>query len=775
MKSFCIAILLAAFAQAQEIDRPARAEEWGYRPAEGSPVATNPPSFSWVPVKGAASYEVQWAPEREMSSAQSVQGLKWTVYTHNAPLKPGTWYWRYRAVVAGQPTEWSRVRQFDLSSRAVVFPQPALAEVKPKIAASHPRVFLRADDLPRLRKFAQGAGRQSWERLLAEAGELSQRPPTPEPKVKANSKDPETNQFWWSNRVQTLKAAREAETLAFVALLSGEEKWREPARKYILELARWDPDGPTNFRINCEAAKPLVHRLARVYDWGYGLLSESEREQLRKMIVRRGTDAWMSGEVREGAGHLAEPYNSHGNRTWHKLAESAVALMGEAPEADLWLEYALAKYWAAYPAWSDDDGGWHEGLSYWAGYMVKTAWWMQLARRSLGLDPYKKPFFKNFADYALYTAPPGSPEMGFGDLSHRPPSAGWGFIYSFIRDVKNPYWAWWAKQWQVRDEPEEPVLGFLEGEAPAVAAKPPAGLPDSKLFRGTGVAIMNSTLTNGEANVQVRFKSSSMGRRSHGHEPHNSFTLNAYGEALLVNNVFRDIYGSPFHAKWCWETVSQNAMLVDRAGQAVHSAGPGGRILAAQFRDDAGYVAGEAAEAYLGKLKRYRRHMLHIKPDIVVMVDEAEAAAPAKFQFMLHGLREFTVDQAAQRLKLERGKAGVVVDYIAEAPLEFRQWSGYEPGVDERYLASIGRAGSIPNQWHVEASTPQASLAVWTVTVMRPFRTGAPPPGRLTVERTAKGVRITVPGRPVSVELEREGPEFAIVKSGERESTFPRP
>ena len=61
--------------------------------------------------------------------------------------------------------------------------------------------------------------------------------------------------------------------LAFVWLLSGDEKWREPARKYILDLAAWDPDGPTNFKLNCEAAKPLVHRLARVYDWGYGLLN----------------------------------------------------------------------------------------------------------------------------------------------------------------------------------------------------------------------------------------------------------------------------------------------------------------------------------------------------------------------------------------------------------------------------------------------------------------------------------------------------------------------
>lgn len=766
MRPLALFALLTFAGAAQEIDRPARPEEWGYRPADGETVQTDPPSFSWVPVKGATGYEVEWSAGKDFAKPSSSGRLKWTVYTHNAPMRAGTFVWRYRAVVDGSPTNWSKTRRFIIPKTAVTFPQPTLAEVKGRIAGTHPRMFLGEKDLPRLRRFAEGAGRPGWQKLLATAGELAGRAPTPEPAVKANSRDPETNQYWWSNRVQTLKAANEAEVLAFVWLLSGDERWREPARRYILALAAWDPDGPTNFKLNCEAAKPLVHRLARVYDWGYGLLSETERESLRRMIVRRGQDAWISGEVRQGVGHLAEPYNSHGNRTWHKLAESAVALMGEAPEADQWLEYALVKYWAAYPAWSDDDGGWHEGLSYWAGYMVKTTWWMHLARTSLGIDPFKKPFFTHFADYGLYTAPPGSPEMGFGDLAHRPPSPGWAFVHYFVRDLKNPYWAWWAEQWKIRDEPEEPVLGFLWGEMPKVQAKPPADLPASKLFSGTGVAVLNSTLTDPSGNVQFRFKSSAMGRRSHGHEPHNSFTLNAYGEALLVNNVFRDLYGSPFHAKWCWETISQNALLVDGTGQAVHSAGPSGRIIASDLKGDVDYVAGEAAATYQGKLKRYVRHVLHIKPDIVVIVDDVESTAPSRFQWMLHGLSEFTVDEAAQQFRLERGNAGVLVDYVAGSPLKLRQWTGYDPAPDKRYLESIGRADSIPPQWHVEAASGEASTRAWTVTVLRPYRKGKPLQGRVATEETRGGMRIKLPGTQVSVDLFREGPAFAEVAKG---------
>ena len=125
----------------------------------------------------------------------------------------------------------------------------------------------------------------------------------------------------------------------------------------------------------------MLHRLARVYDWAYDPLTERRRARgVPQGDAAARQDAWMSGEVREGVGHLNQPYSSHGNRTWHKLAENAIATLGETPESDLFLDYAVTKFYAAYPVWSDDDGGWHEGLSYFAGYMSKAAWWMHLAR-----------------------------------------------------------------------------------------------------------------------------------------------------------------------------------------------------------------------------------------------------------------------------------------------------------------------------------------------------------------------------------------------------------
>ncbi|MBM3748581.1 MAG: DUF4962 domain-containing protein, partial [Acidobacteria bacterium] len=738
-------LLVALTAFCQTPDRPPLADEWGYRPADGARVALNPPSLTWVLEKDAASFTVEWADNSGFARSTTVRDLPWSVYTHHAPLKPGPYWWRYRiAANDGSLSAWSRARSFVVPPDATVFPQPTMEQLRKVIPREHPRLFVRRQDLPRLRAWSEAAGKEAWQKLIARAEQLLTAEPTAEPAVRASASDPATNQYWWSNRVQTLRALQEAEILSFVWLLTGERKYGERARRFTLALAAWDPDGPTNFRLNCEAAKPMLHRLARAYDWAWEVFTEEERARIRAVLLRRALDAWNSGEVRQGAGHLNQPYSSHGNRTWHKLAENALATLGETSESEKLLDYAVTKFFAAYPVWSDDDGGWHEGLSYFAGYMSKAAWWMDFANSALGIDGFRKPFFAHFGDYALYAAPPGTPDLGFGDLSHRPPSAGWAFMHYYVRRTRNPHWAWWLEAWKIPAEVGEPVLEFLWGATPPVESKAPTALPASKVFHGTGIAALNSTLLSAADNVQIRFKSSPMGRWSHGLEPHNTFTLNAYGLPLLVNCVYRDLYGSPFHKGWVWGTRAHNAVLVDGHGQKPRSADLGGRILKSVFEDGMDYVAGDATDSYEGRLKRARRHIFFVKPDVIVIADELAAPQPSAFQWMLHAQAAFEVKEDQQRLLLDRGAAGVVVDYVAQRPLKLRQWTGYDPPPDAKYLASVGN--SIPPQWHVEAASAEPAPRAFTLTVLRPHRRGAAPLSPVRVEWVSTGLSIRVTG-----------------------------
>jgi len=735
-------------------NRAPAADEWGYRPADGSTVPLNPPALTWVHEPQAVRYTVQWAKTADFAEATTIEDIPWPVYTYYRPLPPGTYYWRYRFVTKeGKVSGWSITRSFTIPKDAVEFPMPSVEERRKRIPLGHPRLFVRPEQLPHLRQLARTTLKGEFHALVREAERIMRTGPTPEPNKLGSARDLnnlEAVKYWWPNREQTLTACQEAETLAFVYLITQEPRFGEAARRWIVHLTSWNPDGPTNFRLNCEAAKPMLHRPVRAYDWAFDRLSSEEREAFYRVMLRRIHDAWESGEVARGVGHLNRPYNSHGNRTWHKIGEVAIGLYGEVPEAEVWLDYALNKFFACYPVWCDDDGGWHEGLSYWAGYMSKAVWWLHVAEVALGIDGFRKPFFHRVADFGLYMAPPGSPNMGFGDLSHRSPSSGWGgFMEYFLRAAhahgveRASYWQWWSDEWEMR--PAGGILGFLYRAQMSSPPPPkaPRDLPPSKVFHGIGVASLHLTLLDSRQDVHFLFKSSPFGARSHGHNPQNSFQLNAYGDCLLTTCVYRDIHGSPFHYRWAHSTVAHNAVLIGGQGQVPHRPDSQGEIVAYEFSDSIDYLCGDATKAYGGRAKQALRHVVFLRPHrlekgrqkaapssesstlpdaVILLCDQLASSEPTTFQFMLHALSPFQIDERAGRLRVERPQANLIAQYLAPGELTFRQWDGYDPPPREKF----------PNQWHVEASTKEPRSRIDVITVLVPHRPGRTPELSLT-------------------------------------------
>jgi hypothetical protein len=730
-------------------NRAPKPDEIGYRPADGTVARLNPPSFIWLHEPDAQTYAIEWARKKDFSDAQSASGFQWNTYTHNAPLAPGTYFWRYRFTTRkGDVSNWSATRSVVVPADAVAFPMPTRAEQKQRLPRDHPRLFMRPEDLPRLRELARGKEAKAFAKLVAEADRYIKAGPTPEPTEMGSARDKENDhavKFWWPNREQAGRACSEAETIAFVYLITQDKKYGEAARKWIMHLASWNPDGPTNFKLNCEAGKVMLYRPSRAYDWAYDALTPEDCAKFQAVMTRRAQDAWVSGEIARGTGHLNRPFNSHGNRIWHKLAETAITLLGDVPEAEMWLDYAVNKFYSCYPVWADDDGGWHEGVSYWAGYQSKAVWWLQVAKSALGIDGLKKPFFAQVGDYPLYIAPPGSPNSGFGDLAYRPPSSGIGGFMEYHQRMKGSqpdaghaaYWRWWTEAWQMKGEGG--ILGFLYDAnlPPLPAAKPPTGLPPSKVFHGIGVASLHTTLLDARDDVHFLMKSSPFGTQSHGHNPHNTFQLNAYGEPLLTTCVYRDLHGSKFHYNWVHSTVAHNGVLVDGEGQIKHSAAPHGRIAEERFTPAWDYIAGDATDAYGGRLKRFRRNVAFVKGSapVIVIYDDLVAAQPATFQFMLHALKAFDVDDKATQLSVEQPKAGVTVRYLSPALLAFRQWDGFQPKPKKPF----------PNQWHVEAATQGKRDVLGMLTVLVPYRAGqrADWKAERIETSTALGVRLT--------------------------------
>ncbi len=90
---------------------------------------------------------------------------------------------------------------------------------------------------------------------------------------------------------------------------------------------------------------------------------------------------------------------------------------------------------------------------------------------------------------------------------------------------------------------------------------------------------------------------------------------------------------SPHHREWVWQTRAHNSILVNGEGQDTRSRAARGAISAHQENGTHAYAAGDATAAYGGRLERFVRHVVYLRPATFLLIDDLETAgAPATFQ-----------------------------------------------------------------------------------------------------------------------------------------------
>lgn len=744
MPTRCLALLaflcLVPGAFAEEIavdDSPGGPGEWGFRPTEGRPSEVNPPGFSWRPQKGAASYELEAARDAAFAAPDyRAEGIRYSVHCPPKPFQHGQWLWRFRFRDAkGNVSNWSRARAFSIGGDAVEFPMPTREELLARIPKTHPRLFVRPEQLPALRDRAQTDLKGRYDQLVAECERLLKSPPptSEPPKYPPGTErlSEEWRTIWWGNRVYTINTLGGASTLAFTRLLGGKEEYGQLAKRLLMAAAEWDPKGSTGYRYNDEAGMPYNYYFARTYSFLNDLLSDAEKAKCRQVMAVRGKEMYDHLAPR----HLWNPYGSHQNRAWHKLGELGIAFLGEIPDAPEWLWFAMNVFFNAYPVWCDSDGGWHEGASYWASYIGRFTWWADVMRVAMGIDAYKKPYFSQIGYYPLYLQPPGTPGGGFGDLAaERPSRSAVPVMTTFAAHARNPYWQWYVDAHGGPQE-ERGYIGFIRGALPKVEPKPPADLPTSRCFRGTGQAVLNTTLLDAKGNVQVLFKSSPFGTQSHGYDAQNAFLLYAFGERLLVSTGRRDIHGSNHHRNWMWETKSVNSITVNGQGQNKHSSASVGEIVAFHTSEAFDYVAGEAARAYGGRLNRFTRRILFVKPELIVIHDRLEAPKPSTFEWRLHAPTKMEVNGQGN-IRVVNGQAACRVAFLVPAGLQLALTDKFDPPPRPRVKLT---------EWHLTATTPTPVAAADFVTLIYPHRAAAAPPPLASLRPAEGGYDLDAP------------------------------
>ncbi len=718
-------------------ERPATPGEWGFRPADESMTRVNPPGFVWRPQENAVRYILQVSRRQDFSRVD-YERRDLDLFSHCPPhvFEHGDWYWRFAYITAdGQQSPWSEVRHFVISPEATAFPMPEREVLFSRIPREHPRLFVRPEEFPRLCELAQGELKPIYDVLVEECEKIiADPPPTDEP-----PKYPEGierggdpwREIWWGNRTYTIRLLNSSATLAFTHILGGKEEYGQLARRLLMAASQWDAKGATGYRYNDEAGMPYNYYFSRTYTFVHDLLTEDEKEKCREVVKIRGEEMYHHLYPR----HLWQPYGSHANRAWHFLGEIAIAFFDEIEGTRDWLWFTMNVFYNAYPVWSDDDGGWHEGLGYWRSYISRFLWWADIMRSAMNIDAYKKPFFSKVGYFPMYLQAPGAKRGGFGDLcGHLKSDGNAELMRIFAVQAQNPYWQWYADAHGSASQGRT-YVDFIRGALPSIEAKPLTDLPDSRVFEGTGLAMLHTDLTDAKNDVFIEFKSSPFGSHSHGYDAQNSFVLYAYSEPLLIRTGRRDSYGSEHHRYWMWETKSVNSILVNGKGQKPRSQDAQGKII--DFHTCRGgalcptydYVVGEAGQAYSGQLNQFTRSILFIKPEVILIFDRLKAPEPSTFQWLMHAPTEMRVKDQRD-ITVENGEAGCKVTFLTPAGLEITQTDQFDPPPRPRIKL---------RQWHLQAETPDSQKHCEFVTVIRPYKQGVIVPTGAQIEKLPAG------------------------------------
>jgi hypothetical protein len=698
-------------------------------PFPESPLKLNPPTFRWPAenVPGTV-FELEFAREPSFAAPQRATTSDF-FHRPPEPFAPGRWFWRVRptAPVAGP---WTAPESFEIAPDLPRWPIGSWEEWLARVPAGHPRVYLRAADVPAFRaKVAQlGAALEPWaaearsdlEQPFALETWQRQVPPGADP---FDDRSQARKQLVWASKAAARAASQPALEGAWMWFATGDPWYLERVKARALLIAGFDPDGFISDRNtghdlgNVDFGNAtLVHDLGVIYDLLHDQFTPEERARLRAAIAARAAPIF--AKIRRAPLELMRAHAwQHG---FFDAMVGALAICREEPRADEWVALGLRSFVAFYPWYGGDDGGSQEGPRYFHGAaMLASLNTLDVFRAAFGLRLEEhNPWFRNNPWFLLYSYPPGSLQTQLGDSNpghydegddRRTPGGkarlaalrmaeiyGHGHLVSYAAGLPD-------------NRANYTVSEFLRWARPDLPpARPLAELPDARLFADVGTVFTHSRITEPEENVRFIFHASPYGGQGHAHADQNSFHVIAYNEHLLLDSGYYTPTGDPHREEWYVRTMAHNTILVDGAGQQWGGTTGYGTVGHFERHAEWAYFVGHAATAYRETpLDRFDRHVVWLKGGDVqtyVIVDDLVTAGgtPRRFDWLLHAARKMKIDAAAGTVLAAGEKGEATVQFLAPTGLVFQQDDQFNvPAVYWRR----GQNFALPNQWHFRAST----------------------------------------------------------------------
>ena len=704
----------------------------------------NPPRFAWIPdIDAGARYALRLRRLDGDGSAETIAtGLRLNFHTPDRIFAPGRYAWSYALwsdELAAPASEWSAELEFTLAEGLVEAPGLKRAQRYASCEQQHPRLWLAPDEVRALgdeiRADPQHIG---WNSFFATAvAPWVDREPIPEPqRYPGNMRTPPLWRQMYIDCQELLYAVRH---LAVAGMVLQDVELIAQARRWLLHVARFDALGTTSRAYNDEAAFRVTGALAWGYDWLHDELSDEERAEVREALVTRLEE--VAAHVIDHARIHVFPYDSHAVRSVASvMVPACIALLGEHPRAEEWLDFAIDYYDTLYSPWGGADGGWAEGPHYWTtamAYMIDAG---NLLLKFTGHDLYRRVFFQHTGSFPLYTKAPDTARCCFGDDStlgdlpslkvgynvrHFAAVTGDGHLQWYFermceqaRGTENEFYnyGWWSFAFD--------DLQYRH-DWPQVSAVEPGDLPLMRHFKDVGWVAVQRQLDDPDEHLQFVTKASRYGSISHSHGDQGAFLLFAHGEELAIQSGYYVGFNTSMHRQWRRLTKSKNAILIDGCGQyagadksrQIQSVG---KVLEAREQDDGTvFISLDPTQAYRHEvpyLRSYRRDFHLIRGRHLVVVDEVELDQEGDIQWLMQLMAAPRLGQSSFRYDGQRG--GITGEFLfsTSGPVSLSTVEGFDD-VDPAEIEGL------PRHHRVIATTPRAR-AHTLVTLLTPYRHG---------------------------------------------------
>ena len=531
-------------------------------------------------------------------------------------------------------------------------------------------------------------------------------------------------------------AGRRLLRAALAHLITGDTSFRDSALRQLESLfdpEQWPewteksarrPDFPANLRTGM-----LGQSVALAYDWLHAALDAAQRRWIADGLTRYAIEPYRQSLANN-------VWWAHANNNWQAVIVGGLGIVGMALDADHprsaeLIEFADARM-SDYLQIFGEAGEFNESV----GYVGSMSWpiiyfSVQRDHRGDGDDPLARWPFPEACYWQMYmTQPPGRTVL-FGDGWVNAP-ARVDYISAVAAGAREPVLQWLFEQYYEPDGDDPLPLVWYD---PTLQSAPPDGrLPRGRAYHAHGKIV--SSRSSWDAASAASVVHAKAGReRNHEHHDMGQVCIDGHAQRLIVDLGAPSFYPPDFFSRetrWhYYNAAAHGHNVLTFGGREMNDERQvdRGRIVECEF-DDArgGWWRMDTTDAYDEAVRRVRRTVVHLLPNVVAVLDEATLAQPERISLRWHTIDRALPDaQGHFHVIGEHGAplAGRIIALDA-APLTIQRGEhGYEPPHDkdrlgeplkqrhESYIEAALHADQCRLLTLFAVDVPAASLAGW--------------------------------------------------------------